>query len=59
MTSTVVEIDHSEGYKLLDKAARSKLGMTGEEFLQAYDRGDLDRSELAVLEVEILIPFAR
>ena len=59
MQTEVAELDHADGLRLLDDVARRKLNMSAEEFLAAYDEGRLDRSDLAVLEVEILIPFAR
>jgi hypothetical protein len=59
MTTHVVEVTPDEGAALLDAAARDKLHISGEEFLRRYDAGELDREDLAVLDVEILVPFAR
>ena len=59
MTTHVVEVTPDEGAALLDAAARDKRHISGEEFLRRYDAGELDREDLAVLDVEILVPFAR
>jgi hypothetical protein len=59
MRTEVVELNHADGFRLLDKVARRKLSMSAEEFLKAHDEGRLDREDPAVLDVEILIPFAR
>lgn len=49
-----------EGREIVDRAARRELGMSGEEFLRRWDRGEIedpDRPE--VIRVAILLPFAR
>jgi hypothetical protein len=55
----VIELTRQEGMELLDEAARRKLGISGEDFLRRHDAGELDQDDLAVLDLEILIPFAR
>lgn len=55
----VIELTREEGMELLDEAARRKLGISAEEFLRRHDAGELDQDDLAVLDLEILIPFAR
>jgi hypothetical protein len=58
---TVQELSATEGAELFDEAARDELGMSGEEFLAAWDRGDFaglpERPE--VMSVAMLIPFVR
>lgn len=54
-----VELTHEQGVAFLDREARAKLGISGSDFLRRHDQGLLDRSDQAVLDVEILIPFAR
>jgi hypothetical protein len=49
-----------EGKALLDREAHRSLGMGGEEFLRAWDAGEIedpDRPE--VMHLYFLIPFAR
>ncbi len=54
------ELSSEEGRELLDAAARRKLGMSGGEFLQAWDAGRFaDSDTLALHEVAALVPFAR
>ena len=57
--SQTVELDRSQGHDFLEREAQAKLGMSADEFLDLHDAGKLDRSNQAVLDVEILIPFAR
>jgi hypothetical protein len=55
------ELTPAEGRELFDRAARRLLGVSGEAFLAAYDRGDFDEgwSHGAVTQLEMLIPFTR
>lgn len=55
----VIELTREEGAALLDEAAQRKLGISGDEFLCLHDAGKLDLEDQRVLDVEILIPFAR
>lgn len=65
MTVADVETSHEltqeEGRALLDEVAREYLGMSGDEFLRAWDAGefdgDADRPE--VMRVAMLIPLGR
>ncbi len=53
-------VSHEEGRELLDAASRRKLGMSGQEFLEAWDAGRFaDHDTLALHEVAALVPFAR
>jgi hypothetical protein len=55
------ELTPAEGRELFDRASRRLLGMSGEEFLAAYDRGDFGdgRDHLAATQLAMLIPFTR
>lgn len=55
----VRETSREEGRKLLDRAAR-EMGMSGEEFAAAWDRGELrDSEDPRVVRISMLLPFAR
>jgi hypothetical protein len=55
------ELTREEGIALLDREARRRLHMSGEEFIRAWEAGefddDPDRPE--VMYVAMLLPFAR
>lgn len=56
----VRELTREEGRELFDRTARQYMGMSGEEFLRAWDAGEIknpDRPE--VMRVVFAIPFAR
>lgn len=57
----VHELTTEEGRALFDRTARKLLGISGDEFLARWDRGDYEheREEMAVTKVAMLIPFAR
>lgn len=57
----VRELTYDEGRALLDKTARRLLGMSGEEFIAAWDSGEIawDLPSTAINSVAILLPFAR
>mgnify|MGYP007126066466 CR=1 FL=1 len=56
-----VELSADEGRALFNRRCRKLLHVSGDEFLDAYDRGvawdrwDVDK----VIELSMLIPFAR
>jgi hypothetical protein len=55
---SVQELDAQEGRELLDRQARRYLGMSGDEFASAWDRGELDPDRDArVARVAMLRPF--
>lgn len=55
---SVQELDAREGRELLDRQARRYLGMSGEAFVRAWERGELDPDRDAhVARVSMLIPF--
>jgi hypothetical protein len=59
---TVVEeeISTDEGADILDRVAQKRLGITGDEFIDRWDRGDYaDLDHVTVMEVAMLIPLAR
>ena len=60
-TASIEALDRDEGLELLDRQARELLGMSGEEFVCAWDSGtfakDPERPE--VMRVAMLLPFAR
>ncbi|BCM66464.1 hypothetical protein EASAB2608_01798 [Streptomyces sp. EAS-AB2608] len=56
----VVEVDYTEGAQILDRAARRKLGISGEEFIRRWDAGEYAGAEhVKAQEVADLLPFAR
>jgi hypothetical protein len=55
----VVQLDRAEGRKLVDREARRVLGVDVDEFLARYDAGELDLEDADVLDLVLLIPFAR
>lgn len=55
----VVELTRDEGRTLVDSEARRVLDLSVDEFLAQYDAGDLDAYDEAVLDLVMLIPFAR
>ena len=57
----VEELSAKQGAAPFDKAARRLLGISGDEFLLRWDRGDYadERESMAVTKVAMLIPFAR
>ena len=58
--TAVDELTVEETRALLDSAARRTLGMTGDDFIRAWDHGLLkDNDSLAVMEVAALIPGVR
>jgi hypothetical protein len=57
---SVQELDPREGRELLDRQARRYLGMSGEEFVRAWDREELDPDhDPSVARISMLIPFGR
>jgi len=56
----VHETSVEEGRALLDKLARELLGMSGEDFVGAWDRGEFEGSDDPdVVRVGMLMPFVR
>ena len=52
-------IDQAEGMRLLDKAARQHLGISGAEFLARWDAGEFSDALETVLDVAVLMPLVR
>lgn len=59
--ATVEEVSHEEGAALFDARAQELLGMSGAEFIAAYEGGREWKPEQAdgVTELVMLLPFAR
>ena len=55
----VVELNPEEGRKMLGERTLRMLGMTLEEFEDAYDAGALDMDRPEVQHLVMLLPFAR
>jgi hypothetical protein len=55
----VVELNRAEGRELVDREARRVLGVGVDEFLARYDAGELNLDDEDVLDLVMLIPFAR
>ena len=56
----VMELSREEGIKMFDRQARERLGMSGEEFLQKWEAGEIedpDRNDVMMLVM--MIPFMR
>ncbi len=61
---SVVELSDEEARAHFDRQARRLVGLTGEEFLRRYDRGDyagIEEDEFGrrVIALEMSIPFVR
>lgn len=56
-----VEVTYAEGADILDRAARRKLGISGDEFIRLWDSGTYngDEENVEAQEVAMLLPFAR
>jgi hypothetical protein len=55
-------ISPEEGRKIFDRAARRKVGMSGSDFLRAWDEGryaDLAEEDPRVQELLMMIPLVR
>ncbi len=59
--SEAQELSTQEGVELFDAAARRHLGMSGEEFLVARDRGHFagEGESIEAMSVGMLIPLVR
>jgi hypothetical protein len=55
----VMQLDRAEGRDLVDRETRRVLGVDVDEFLARYDAGELDLDDPDVLDLVLLIPFAR
>ena len=57
---SVQELDPEEGRALLDRQAERYLGMSGIEFMRAWEAGELDPdANPDVARVAMLVPFGR
>jgi hypothetical protein len=55
----IVRLDQAEGRQLVDSRARRILGVDVDELLRRYDAGTLNLDDDDVLDLVILLPFAR
>ncbi len=60
----LVELSGEEARAFFDREARRLVGLSGDEFLRRYDRGDYagieeDEFGRAVVELSFLVPFGR
>lgn len=60
----VKELSYEEGVALLDEQAQINLGISGEDFLRAYDAGEItlshdDPRHSQIVRVAILLPLVR
>ncbi len=54
------ELSRDEGRALFDRQARYHLGISGDEFIRAWNAGEFDDPDRPeVMEVVMLLPFAR
>lgn len=53
------ELTAEEGRELIDERARQLVGMSGAEFLHAWEAGELDVDDDDVLQVAMLLPLGR
>ena len=52
-------VDVERGAAMLDRDARSRLGMSGPDFIKRYRAGELDEFDPdTVFDVALLLPFA-
>lgn len=55
------EVSREEGMEIIDRQAWRYLGISGEEFLHRWRRGeyDVDPDQPGVMDLIMLLPFAR
>lgn len=57
--SSVAWLTDEEAVGYFDKQVRSVLGISGAEFIERWDRGELDPDDHSVLSLSMLLPFGR
>lgn len=58
-TVEIDAIDRDEGARILDATARRLLDMSGDEFVERWNRGETDDMDhVAAMKVAMLIPLA-
>ncbi len=61
----VRQMTWEEGRELLDRHARRYLGISGEEFIERWDKGEYDdpddrtKNPPGVMELAMILPFVR
>jgi hypothetical protein len=59
-SSRIRELNAEEGRELFDRQARIRLGMSGAEFIRAWDAGEFgDRDDSDLMGVAMMLPFVR
>lgn len=53
------ELTAEQARRLFDERARQRTGLSGEEFVRAWEAGELDPDDDDVLAVWMLLPLAR
>lgn len=53
------ELSREEARELIDERARRFLGLSGDEFTERYERGELDPDDDKVMRVAMLLPLGR
>lgn len=61
METSVVELTADAGLRILDRETRKELGVSAQEFLDAYESGEFpDEWDVTALSrLEMLLPLAR
>lgn len=56
----IIELAPEEGIAMFDRQARERLGMSGDEFLQKWEAGEIDDPDRNdVMMLVMMIPFAK
>ena len=55
----ILELSPAEGRALVEREAQAVLGLSVDEFRRAWEAGELDPETPGVLDVALLLPFAR
>jgi hypothetical protein len=53
------ELTREQARELFDRRARAELNMSGEEFIRAWEAGELDPDDDHVIALWMILPFAR
>jgi hypothetical protein len=53
------ELTPEQARELFDRRARAELNMSGEEFIRAWEAGELDPDDDRVIGLWMILPFGR